>query len=357
MAQKNASSTPAVIDYQKSTSSSYQDALVKVGISASWLTGNVNASLFSQFSSKKTSLVIRYSQKYYTISFKYDEYPTGRHVDVNDIKGANGNLGQKDPPVYIKSVTYGRSLLILVSSDEEESTLEAAVNAALNSGWLSGSTTLSDQNKSIIQNSETRIVALGGAATTADALIGADKASALKDYLNAGANWDMASSPGVPIGYRVNYFDDTQAALAFATTYQTSKCRMLNVVKMHVQIHTEDDDKDDTTPIQIAVSNGRQTVGSITVGGGETWHNWDNRGYDIPIQTGTSLNLSDCRNSSVSVSETGERPGWRFHYELTGTLEDGTANYALETHGDKIILGDNNPGSVGDRFNGCAPAP
>jgi hypothetical protein len=163
------------------------------------------------------------------------------------------NIGQDNPPGYVASINYGRMLLLFASSSESASQLKIALEAAFDAATADGEANLKLEHKRIIQESELKVLILGGSAGAAvEVLAAKDKVAQLSQFLRTGANFTL-QSPGVPLAYQVRYLkDNTLARLSYTTDYTKKTCGVapgykkpatVRVEEFHI-FDTADDDED-----------------------------------------------------------------------------------------------------------------
>ena len=112
---------------------------------------------------------------------------------------------QNMSPIYVNSIVYGRSGILLVESDYSYSLTKAAFNAALKIGTVGGSADLSSEHKEIINAAKINAYLLGVDGKHAAAVIeGFEK---FKELITSGGKYS-ATQPGVPIYFRAAYLVD-----------------------------------------------------------------------------------------------------------------------------------------------------
>jgi thiol-activated cytolysin len=231
---------PASISYQKVEMHSLEQAMLDLGISASWLTGSVKAAIGGSTGHDQNSVIVKLVQSYYTLSYSPPPFPEAVFdpgVTLADLQGS-GTMGPGNPPAYISSVTFGRMLLFRVSATADFRKIEEAVDLARNvPGILGPAARERGELQQILNSSQVQMVAVGGGG--APALILATGRD-LAGYLGAGANLTSAS-PGFPIAYTVRYLSNNQVArlgypLHYATETRTPVQRRLtlSIDRIHV---------------------------------------------------------------------------------------------------------------------------
>lgn len=220
---QNAVRLAAKSNYLAETAYSANEASVKMGVAVSWMNGSVKASFAGSWLSKKTTMVVRFIQAYYTVSFAAPSSPElvfGPKVTAND---ARPYMGPGNPPAYVSSVTYGRMLIMKVETDESERDLRAALDLAFSKVNVSADV----EAKKVLKNSTFSVFVLGGSpddAARIQASDGETRASALAAYIQNGANFDP-KSPGVPISYTERRLLDNETIKVSSTIdYQVPVC-------------------------------------------------------------------------------------------------------------------------------------
>ena len=121
--------TAAKISFTKQEGYSFEQSLLQLGLSAKWFSGSLKASLDMDSKAETNSLYIKYVQEYYTVvtSPLRPDTVFAPQVTVDDLKfyANEANL-----PAYVSSVTYGRMLIIKMTSTAEHSELKAAFDYA-----------------------------------------------------------------------------------------------------------------------------------------------------------------------------------------------------------------------------------
>lgn len=210
-------------NYLAETAYSMNEASLKMGVAASWMNGSVKASFAGSWLTKKTTMVVRFIQAYYTVSFAAPPSPEkvfGPDVTADD---ARPYMGPGNAPGYVSSVTYGRMLIMKVETDESERDLRAALDVAFSKVGVS----VDAASKNVLKNSTFSVFVLGGSPDDAARIQASDsesRAAALAAYVERGANFDPRS-PGVPISYTVRRLADNETIKVASTIdYQVPVC-------------------------------------------------------------------------------------------------------------------------------------
>lgn len=230
----------AKTNYLAETAYSMNEASVKMGVAASWMNGSVKASFAGSWLAKKTTMVVRFVQAYYTVSFAAPSSPEKIFGPLVTADDARPYMGPGNPPAFVSSVTYGRMLIMKVETDESEQDLRAALDLAFSKVNVS----VDVAAKKVLKNSTFSVFVLGGSPDDAARIQASDaesRASALAAYIQNGANYDP-KSPGVAISYTERRLADNETIKVSSTIdYSVPVCTpaavnvALDMQKLHVR--------------------------------------------------------------------------------------------------------------------------
>ena len=198
---------PAKLTYLETSVNSVDEGFVKLGASAKWATGNISGSLNIESAQKKTKLMVRFVQSYYTVSCEPPSHPSSYFSSDARFADFRYYAGDDNPPAYISSVSYGRELWLLVESSDESAKVKAALSFAFSSGFAGADANVNAERQKVLNESSMQILILGGSGRPAIEVITGDRVSKLKEYLLAGANFSK-TNPGAIISYTARYLRD-----------------------------------------------------------------------------------------------------------------------------------------------------
>lgn len=303
----------AILDFQKTESHSLEESFLKIGMSAKWLKGSFKARLDQGYKSNTSKYFLKIIQSYYDISFETD-YSGGLEpadyfspeVLANEVEtGILEKVG--NPPTYIKSITYGRMLLVFIESSSVQDSLNAAVEAKFSGYGVSGQLDLSAGKKTALDNSKITLISLGGAAEGVVKLISGNKLDSLMAYVKNGQNFSK-NSPAFPISYVCRYLKNNEAAhISYTTNYVVPKCVVnpREIDFLAVTFTGISDDKDATEDVTFQVINDGDVVARLTTGKGQKW---DQQWYEeIPI-TG-NLDELDKKTTILKIQKGNQNGG------------------------------------------------
>ncbi len=218
--------------FQLSQSFSSEQVALKVGLNASWATGDASAQFKFNSSEEKMTLLAVFKQAFYDVTLDTPQKP-------EDVFGPNATLDEVKrqitndvPPAYVSSVTYGRLIMARMETSAKmtRAEFEAAARNAFTAVEVSGSVEASYEK--LNQNLSISVVTLGGNAAIATQAINTSSPKALVEGMQAVIKGDNAvysrSNPGIPIAYQVRYLkDNSLAKLGYTTEYTTTECSVM----------------------------------------------------------------------------------------------------------------------------------
>lgn len=201
---------------------SEEDLRVKLNMRVETFTTEVEGDL--QFSTDReyNRYVVKLVQPFYEISFEppneYDEF-FAPDVDPADLVD---DMGPGNPPVYIRSVKYGRIVYILVESTSSLTQMDAALRvsyqAAVNNGTLDAELHYTNQ----LDNLKVRATVYGGSMDVS-ALTG--NYDDLRDALND----EQSIALALPLSYHMEDLQSGQPIkVKLATEYTVRNCELVS---------------------------------------------------------------------------------------------------------------------------------
>jgi len=329
----------SIISFEKTEAHELNESFLKLGLSTSWLSGSVKSQLDQSFQSNKAKYFVKVVQRYYDISFETN-FSTNQEpadffsdkVNVDEIYISIGDT-VANPPAYIKSISYGRILLLFIESESSQKDLTAALEATFSSGTAKGQINISAGERAAIENSKINLLSLGGSAGATVKLLSGNKLDSLIVYLQEGANFSK-NSPGYPITYTARYLKNNEAAkLSYTTNYSVKQCEKnpRTLQTFYINFIGIEDDKNDDEPINFTVKKGDQIIGQLLdVGAGDTWD--DGRNIQIAIPITNIVDEFDRKQISLEIDKSnahgggnGQGAGFRFsRHTVDVKLEDGS---------------------------------
>ena len=212
----------STMSFEKKNCYSLEQGMLKMGMSASYMGASVSTQLEMNQTVEQQSLVAFFRQRMFTVSLVLPQTPGeffSSDFTVDDMKAqeALGRIGLDNLPTFVSSITYGRILVMTMTSIYSETEMKAALQASYN-GIVDVSAEVSAEQLEILHNSTINIVAVGGEEENARNLI---RTGNLGDYFMN----DVALTSAVPISYTLrNLANNSLAQVSETTDYEILKC-------------------------------------------------------------------------------------------------------------------------------------
>lgn len=199
---------------------SSQQVALDLGFSAKWASGSASAQLGASDNTETSSVLAYFKQVFYTVTMDTPAHPADVFGDELSLEELQQVTSAEQPPAYVRSVDYGRILMIRMetTSRETQVDLQAAMNQVTSGAELGGS--VNAKYAAIVKNSTFKVVAIGGGAQTAASFSGNEEdLKRLQDYIEKDATF-RRDNPGAPVSYSVAFLKDNQlASMGFTTNY------------------------------------------------------------------------------------------------------------------------------------------
>lgn len=217
LSQEASGATPAYISF--SMEQVYSSDHVKAVLGGNYGSGTTSVSGQFNFgdTAKRTKILVRFLQIYYTIDIDIPVYPCSFFAADADWSHINNQISNTSP-VYVSSVSYGRMALFSFESSASATDLRNAIEASFQAAQ--NNIALDSTNSSILNTATVHATIVGGnGLEAAKAVSGFDGAEGLKQYLVNGGNYSK-DSPGVPIAYKLRYLrNNALARVVFNSQY------------------------------------------------------------------------------------------------------------------------------------------
>ena len=212
----------STMSFNKNECYSLEQGMLKIGMSVSYMGASVSSQLEMSQTYEEQSLVAYFRQRMFTVSLVLPQTPSEFFSDdftVDDMK-AQENLGRIGPdnlPAFVSSITYGRILVMTMTSTYSETEMKAALQASYD-GIVDVSGSVSTEQLNVLQNTSINIIAVGGEASNALDLI---RTGNLGDYFMN----EVSLTSAVPISYALrNLADNSLAQVSETTEYDILEC-------------------------------------------------------------------------------------------------------------------------------------
>lgn len=241
--------------------------------------------LHIQKDSENNSILAKFLQTYYTVSFEDPEFP-GYSVfaEGESFRDLGNQIGPDNPPLYLKSVSYGRALYLLLNTPYDANAAIEALRSA-KEGKADGTTTSDGKSvtySEILGKSKYTYYVLGGDAAANLGSIGeingdANLYDALKRTITDPKLAEVTQvSKGLPVRYTASYLtDQSMAVQGFGSSYNSKSCSQTpkKYASFNLTITCIDDGADvtliapDGKEIPVFSGGGNSTPSSIPLDG------------------------------------------------------------------------------------------
>lgn len=215
--------TPANIYTEIEEVHSEEQLAVALGAGISGGVAPFNISTSFNFSDQqvRSRYLVKYVQAYYTVDVNAPGNPSDWLAPTVTVDDVAEKFGDGNPPVYVSSITYGRTVLFTFESNYSATELASALEFTY-SGGVDVSGDVSVTYEELVSQSNITAYILGGSG--GDAVQTIDGYTALRDFIKSGGNYSP-ESPGAPIAYKLSYLaDNSPARLSFTRDYSVKDC-------------------------------------------------------------------------------------------------------------------------------------
>jgi len=210
---------PALYSFQKTEAYNVRQMMLEMGISIDAYGLSVVSKFNVSSSDTKSSLFINLIQDYYSMHVRPKSRPSLYFSNIVTQPDLNIYMGLNNPPLYVEGITYGRRIMIMMSSRYSHSEMIAAFQfkykkklGNFNPTEVQG---YAERKLNQIDSSSTfQVLIIGGSAIDAARYFTKEELASL---IENGANFTQ-DSPGAPISYKVHYLSDSTPALFGQTT-------------------------------------------------------------------------------------------------------------------------------------------
>ena len=196
---------------------------VDMGFSAQWGSNSASSKIDLSHTTEQTVVMKAFKQVYFTAIV--EEPTTAGSVFADSVVLTPQILNAERPPGFVRSVDYGRIIIVDMTTKGVESKLDA--QAALDYA-TGGDTTISAElkakYKNIVNNSQFKVLALGGSAANSAEIFSGNPEKIL-DVITTGISFSK-DNPAYPIAYKVADLKSRQIAkMAVTTDYVETDCQ------------------------------------------------------------------------------------------------------------------------------------
>lgn len=201
--------------YSIPTRFSYSDSMVysksqlsaKLGCNFKALNKALDIDFDSIYKGQKKVMLLAYKQIFYTVNVDAPNHPSdffGDKVTFNDL--AKKGVNSKNPPVYVSSVSYGRTIYVKLETTSKSANVKAAFKALIENQNISNNS----EYKNILNQSSFTATVLGGGAKEHNKVI-TKNFDEIRNIITNNSEYSPRN-PGYPIAYTTSFLKDNSVA-------------------------------------------------------------------------------------------------------------------------------------------------
>jgi thiol-activated cytolysin len=208
---------PARVDYREEQVANRSHLNLAVGADVSYGAGSIETRFNWTSDEKKTKLLAKYTQIYYTVDMDTPVSALEFFGDAASPAGVAAAMPPGSLPLYVSSVGYGMMALMCVETDFTYDEMKLALNAAY-SGTVDVDVRVGYTARDVLQRSNITIIVYGGGTKgLSDIETGYE---GFQKVIDASQTYG-ADTPGVPIVYKFRHVADNTLALVSLTSQYT----------------------------------------------------------------------------------------------------------------------------------------
>ena len=213
---------PANFNYTFREVRSREELALAMRVSVDTFTTDFEAEISARTSNEFHSVLVDFVQQYYTISY---ETPTSYEGFFEEgVTGADlaPYVGPGNPPVFIKSVTYGRRYYLMITARASSAEIEASITASYDAALSSTDLDVDATYVKDLQDVEISVFAMGGDSESAAASFRGDF-DAVQQFLTTGGAIDT----GKPLSYKLETVAEPHqdVGIGVATEFTVTDCQ------------------------------------------------------------------------------------------------------------------------------------
>jgi len=200
---------------------STRDLTFKLGTGDDWPGARLLKGAFDFSSnSRRSRVLVDFTQAYFTVDADLPTRPSDHFAPSVTTEELQASVGLGNPPLAVRSVTYGRRVLFALESDASTEELGAAVKALR--AMVQGRGQLRDPDRRTLEAATTRAFVLGGSGElAATGILGG--LEGILELIRAGGTYSR-ESPGAPLAYTLAYLDGAPVTLALTIDAVSRTC-------------------------------------------------------------------------------------------------------------------------------------
>ncbi len=221
------SGIPASTSYSMEVVHSLKETAIATGLDIDKFFGKIQAAFRTDFSERKSYVLVKLYQRFYTLSYEDPEGFKGVFTDNIQRSDLAPYTGSGNPICYISSVSYGRIYYLLYESSEKSDVLMTSLKSSFASINIDGSI----KKNEVVSNSRVHLIQRGGDAQLG--LEGAINPNKVADFIIKGAI-PSEKNVGAPISFTVKHlYDASLVRMSNTTSYSYRKTQFIPKLKLN----------------------------------------------------------------------------------------------------------------------------
>jgi len=188
-----------------------------VGAKLSYGGGSLAANFDWSSTTRKTKMLAKYKQIYYTIDIDPPTHPAAFISPTASISDIQGAFPTGSMPLYVAGVSYGIMAYMCIETNFSAETMNLAIDAAYK-GALSTSVHFGYTAAQVLSDASIKVIVYGGSTKGLDSL--QTGLAGFMNVISTSKDFD-ANSPGVPLVYKFRHLSDNTLALVTLTSQYT----------------------------------------------------------------------------------------------------------------------------------------
>jgi hypothetical protein len=197
---------------------SLKEFFLKVGVNVKGSEFGVNADVSLDQHHDKTTVVATVRQVFYSVDFNPSgPYASGFWADSVTPAQVSGYMGPGDPPLYVRSVQYGRFIVVLMTGAHSAEDIKASADASYKS-TIDAKANMTLHQKEVVDSCEVKIYTVGVPGSKGFKTL-TDPVTELNEVYKNGATFS-AANPGAAISFIASQVSNNkQAAVRVEAEY------------------------------------------------------------------------------------------------------------------------------------------
>lgn len=204
---------PAKVEYEQAQTYSMSQLEAQLGLGVNLVSQKLNVDFSAISKGEKQCIFLKFKQIYYTVNTNAKATPEQYFSDnVTPEELQRQGVSNEAPPVFVSSVSYGRTVYAAIETSNTSNKFKLAVDAAVNGKDVTANVELNN----LIKESTFNAIVYGGGTNSGVKVINGTLDS-IHELIDEGKNFDR-NTPAVPISFSTVFMKDNAQALVKNST-------------------------------------------------------------------------------------------------------------------------------------------